>query len=150
MIPGISSETILRPASISEEELLELIAKLNSDAAVDGLLVQLPLPGEQLSSPSCTPTELPRAAGWGILPCPPPQQQLLQGSVSGPGIYSCGGVSASPAASVPENPLGVSRAGPAWCSQCPGLGAASLRLGVLGRVRPHTLKGLQGHSSSLG
>uniref|UniRef100_A0A674H420 Uncharacterized protein n=1 Tax=Taeniopygia guttata TaxID=59729 RepID=A0A674H420_TAEGU len=41
---GISSETILRPASISEEELLELIAKLNSDAAVDGLLVQLPLP----------------------------------------------------------------------------------------------------------
>ncbi|XP_038016273.1 bifunctional methylenetetrahydrofolate dehydrogenase/cyclohydrolase, mitochondrial [Motacilla alba alba] len=41
---GISSETILRPASISEEELLELIAKLNSDTAVDGLLVQLPLP----------------------------------------------------------------------------------------------------------
>lgn len=41
---GISSETILRPASISEEELLELIGKLNSDAAVDGLLVQLPLP----------------------------------------------------------------------------------------------------------
>ncbi|KAF4803372.1 hypothetical protein TURU_016890 [Turdus rufiventris] len=42
---GISSETILRPASITEEELLELIGKLNSDAAVDGLLVQLPLPG---------------------------------------------------------------------------------------------------------
>ncbi|NXM15912.1 MTDC protein, partial [Ploceus nigricollis] len=41
---GISSETILRPASITEEELLELIAKLNSDPAVDGLLVQLPLP----------------------------------------------------------------------------------------------------------
>ncbi|XP_071273770.1 bifunctional methylenetetrahydrofolate dehydrogenase/cyclohydrolase, mitochondrial isoform X3 [Agelaius tricolor] len=41
---GISSETILRPASISEEELLELIAQLNSDTAVDGLLVQLPLP----------------------------------------------------------------------------------------------------------
>ncbi|NXQ10241.1 MTDC protein, partial [Peucedramus taeniatus] len=41
---GISSETILRPASITEEELLELIAKLNSDTAVDGLLVQLPLP----------------------------------------------------------------------------------------------------------
>ncbi|NWT75989.1 MTDC protein, partial [Prunella himalayana] len=41
---GISSETILRPASITEEELLELIAKLNRDSAVDGLLVQLPLP----------------------------------------------------------------------------------------------------------
>ncbi|KAM6036881.1 bifunctional methylenetetrahydrofolate dehydrogenase/cyclohydrolase, mitochondrial [Theristicus caerulescens] len=41
---GISSETILRPASITEEELLDLISKLNNDANVDGLLVQLPLP----------------------------------------------------------------------------------------------------------
>ncbi|XP_068891483.1 bifunctional methylenetetrahydrofolate dehydrogenase/cyclohydrolase, mitochondrial isoform X3 [Aphelocoma coerulescens] len=41
---GISSETILRPASITEEELLDLIGKLNNDTAVDGLLVQLPLP----------------------------------------------------------------------------------------------------------
>ncbi|KFV03026.1 hypothetical protein N340_06533, partial [Tauraco erythrolophus] len=41
---GISSETILRPASISEEELLDLISSLNNDANVDGLLVQLPLP----------------------------------------------------------------------------------------------------------
>lgn len=54
-IPGISSETILRPASITEEELLELISKLNNDAAVDGLLVQLPLPGEHLSSPPAFP-----------------------------------------------------------------------------------------------
>lgn len=43
---GISSETILKPASITEEELLDLISKLNNDANVDGLLVQLPLPGE--------------------------------------------------------------------------------------------------------
>ncbi|XP_056602777.1 bifunctional methylenetetrahydrofolate dehydrogenase/cyclohydrolase, mitochondrial [Triplophysa dalaica] len=41
---GISSETILKPSSISEEELIELINKLNSDHSVDGLLVQLPLP----------------------------------------------------------------------------------------------------------
>ncbi|NXU88214.1 MTDC protein, partial [Xiphorhynchus elegans] len=41
---GISSETILRPASITEEELLDLIGKLNNDTNVDGLLVQLPLP----------------------------------------------------------------------------------------------------------
>ncbi|XP_025973609.1 bifunctional methylenetetrahydrofolate dehydrogenase/cyclohydrolase, mitochondrial [Dromaius novaehollandiae] len=41
---GISSETILKPASITEEELLDLISKLNNDANVDGLLVQLPLP----------------------------------------------------------------------------------------------------------
>ncbi|MGH0164318.1 UNVERIFIED_CONTAM: hypothetical protein FKN15_046646 [Acipenser sinensis] len=42
---GISSETILKPADISEKELLELIDKLNNDSNVDGLLVQLPLPG---------------------------------------------------------------------------------------------------------
>ncbi|KAL7981273.1 hypothetical protein Chor_002169 [Crotalus horridus] len=42
---GISSETILKPASVTEEELLDLIVKLNHDTNVDGLLVQLPLPG---------------------------------------------------------------------------------------------------------
>ncbi|KAB1267050.1 Bifunctional methylenetetrahydrofolate dehydrogenase/cyclohydrolase; mitochondrial [Camelus dromedarius] len=42
---GINSETIVKPASISEEELLNLISKLNNDSNVDGLLVQLPLPG---------------------------------------------------------------------------------------------------------
>ncbi|KAG6934422.1 methylenetetrahydrofolate dehydrogenase (NADP+ dependent) 2, methenyltetrahydrofolate cyclohydrolase [Chelydra serpentina] len=41
---GISSETILKPASSTEEELLDLISKLNDDTNVDGLLVQLPLP----------------------------------------------------------------------------------------------------------
>ncbi|XP_061117441.1 bifunctional methylenetetrahydrofolate dehydrogenase/cyclohydrolase, mitochondrial [Conger conger] len=41
---GISSETILKPSSICEEELLELILRLNTDHRVDGLLVQLPLP----------------------------------------------------------------------------------------------------------
>ncbi|XP_027011008.1 bifunctional methylenetetrahydrofolate dehydrogenase/cyclohydrolase, mitochondrial [Tachysurus fulvidraco] len=41
---GITSETILKPSSVSEEELMELIDKLNSDHRVDGLLVQLPLP----------------------------------------------------------------------------------------------------------
>ncbi|XP_033829107.1 bifunctional methylenetetrahydrofolate dehydrogenase/cyclohydrolase, mitochondrial [Periophthalmus magnuspinnatus] len=41
---GISSETILKHSSTSEEALLDLIDKLNSDHRVDGLLVQLPLP----------------------------------------------------------------------------------------------------------
>lgn len=41
---GISSETILKPSSVSEEELLDLIYNLNTDNNVDGLLVQLPLP----------------------------------------------------------------------------------------------------------
>ena len=41
---GIRNTTIRRPESISEAELLELIASLNADAEVDGILVQLPLP----------------------------------------------------------------------------------------------------------
>ncbi|XP_056427470.1 bifunctional methylenetetrahydrofolate dehydrogenase/cyclohydrolase, mitochondrial [Hyla sarda] len=41
---GISSETILKPSSISQNELLDLISKLNNDHNVDGVLVQLPLP----------------------------------------------------------------------------------------------------------
>ena len=41
----------MKPASISEEELLNLINKLNNDDNVDGLLVQLPLPGEIWTPP---------------------------------------------------------------------------------------------------
>ncbi|NXV03248.1 MTD2L cyclohydrolase, partial [Cettia cetti] len=41
---GISSEIILRPKDISEEELLDMTVKLNKDSRVSGLLVQLPLP----------------------------------------------------------------------------------------------------------
>lgn len=43
-VTGIRNTTILRPATISEEELLALIADLNADDGVDGILVQLPLP----------------------------------------------------------------------------------------------------------
>ena len=41
---GIRNTTIRRPADITEAELLGLIAELNADAEVDGILVQLPLP----------------------------------------------------------------------------------------------------------
>mgnify|MGYP002624123688 CR=1 FL=1 len=41
---GIRSESHELPESTSEDELLELIGRLNADAAVDGILVQLPLP----------------------------------------------------------------------------------------------------------
>lgn len=41
---GIQSFQETLPASISEAELLALIAKLNADDRVDGILVQLPLP----------------------------------------------------------------------------------------------------------
>lgn len=41
---GIRNTTILKPASITEAELLDIIAGLNADEGVDGILVQLPLP----------------------------------------------------------------------------------------------------------
>ena len=41
---GISNTTIRKPATISEEERLGIIDELNNDDAVDGILVQLPLP----------------------------------------------------------------------------------------------------------
>ncbi|MGL9725296.1 MAG: bifunctional methylenetetrahydrofolate dehydrogenase/methenyltetrahydrofolate cyclohydrolase FolD [Wolbachia sp.] len=41
---GISSETIILPDSISEDELIEKINALNEDLSVHGILVQLPLP----------------------------------------------------------------------------------------------------------
>lgn len=41
---GFKNTTIRKPESVSEEELLGLIAELNADESVDGLLVQLPLP----------------------------------------------------------------------------------------------------------
>ncbi|MDE5715120.1 MAG: bifunctional methylenetetrahydrofolate dehydrogenase/methenyltetrahydrofolate cyclohydrolase [Anaeroplasmataceae bacterium] len=41
---GIKNTTIRKPSSITEKELLEIIYKLNKDAFVDGILVQLPLP----------------------------------------------------------------------------------------------------------
>lgn len=41
---GIRSLQCTRPASISREELFDIIARLNKDEAIDGILVQLPLP----------------------------------------------------------------------------------------------------------
>jgi methylenetetrahydrofolate dehydrogenase (NADP+)/methenyltetrahydrofolate cyclohydrolase len=41
---GLSAQTIRLPAGTPQAELLALVARLNADAAVDGILVQLPLP----------------------------------------------------------------------------------------------------------
>ena len=41
---GIEARDLRLPASTSEEELLRVVADLNSDDSVDGILVQLPLP----------------------------------------------------------------------------------------------------------
>lgn len=41
---GFRNTTLRRPESVSEQEILDLIAELNEDKGVDGILVQLPLP----------------------------------------------------------------------------------------------------------
>ena len=41
---GMHSREIRLPATISEQELLDEIARLNADSAIHGILVQLPLP----------------------------------------------------------------------------------------------------------
>ncbi len=41
---GMFSETFHLPAAVAQEELLELVARLNADARFHGILVQLPLP----------------------------------------------------------------------------------------------------------
>ena len=43
-VVGIKNTTIRKPDTISEAELLDMIAELNADDSVDGILVQLPLP----------------------------------------------------------------------------------------------------------
>ncbi|KAJ7397990.1 putative bifunctional methylenetetrahydrofolate dehydrogenase/cyclohydrolase 2 [Pitangus sulphuratus] len=50
---GISSEVILRPKDISQEELLDMTVKLNKDSRVSGLLVQLPLPDILVTPSQC-------------------------------------------------------------------------------------------------
>lgn len=41
---GMHGETIRRPATISQEELIAIVDQLNGDPAVHGILVQMPLP----------------------------------------------------------------------------------------------------------
>ena len=41
---GISSRKVILPGSIGTEELVEQVRRLNEDDAVDGILIQLPLP----------------------------------------------------------------------------------------------------------
>jgi methylenetetrahydrofolate dehydrogenase (NADP+) / methenyltetrahydrofolate cyclohydrolase len=43
---GIFSELITPPASVTTEEMLELVASLNRRDEIDGILVQLPLPSQ--------------------------------------------------------------------------------------------------------
>ena len=43
---GIASELVRMPAEITTEQLLEKVNELNADAAISGILVQLPLPDQ--------------------------------------------------------------------------------------------------------
>ena len=43
---GIEARDLRLPEETSEAELLDLVAELNADDAIDGILVQLPLPGQ--------------------------------------------------------------------------------------------------------
>ena len=43
-VVGIRNTAIVKPATITEQELLDIIEGLNNDDGVDGILVQLPLP----------------------------------------------------------------------------------------------------------
>ena len=43
---GIASELVRMPAEITTEQLLEKVNELNDDAAISGILVQLPLPDQ--------------------------------------------------------------------------------------------------------
>ena len=42
---GFESTLIERPATLTQEALLEIVAGLNADEGIDGFIVQLPLPG---------------------------------------------------------------------------------------------------------
>jgi len=48
---GMNSEMIRMPAETTQEELLATVEKLNSDDEIDGILVQLPLPGHLDEAP---------------------------------------------------------------------------------------------------
>ena len=41
---GIAAQTILLPAATAQDELLSVVARLNADPEIDGILVQMPLP----------------------------------------------------------------------------------------------------------
>jgi methylenetetrahydrofolate dehydrogenase (NADP+)/methenyltetrahydrofolate cyclohydrolase len=56
---GIVSSAHDLPATTSEAELLEIVGLLNADPAIDGILVQLPLP-RQIRARSSRPSIRPR------------------------------------------------------------------------------------------
>jgi methylenetetrahydrofolate dehydrogenase (NADP+)/methenyltetrahydrofolate cyclohydrolase len=80
---GMRSETIRRPASISQDELLALVAQLNADPRWHGIIVQLPLPGH-IDETAVTSAVLPEKDVDGLHPIN--VGRLFRGE---PGMLSC-------------------------------------------------------------
>jgi methylenetetrahydrofolate dehydrogenase (NADP+)/methenyltetrahydrofolate cyclohydrolase len=80
---GIYNETITPPASVTTEELLELVRDLNTRPEIDGILVQLPLP-EQVDSQRVLLSVAPEKDVDGFHPC---NVGLL--STGRPGLRPC-------------------------------------------------------------
>jgi methylenetetrahydrofolate dehydrogenase (NADP+)/methenyltetrahydrofolate cyclohydrolase len=80
---GMRSETIRRPASISQDELLALVAELNADPGWHGIIVQLPLP-DHIDETVVTSAVLPEKDVDGLHPIN--VGRLFRGE---PGMLSC-------------------------------------------------------------
>jgi methylenetetrahydrofolate dehydrogenase (NADP+)/methenyltetrahydrofolate cyclohydrolase len=80
---GMHSETIRQPASISQDELLALVAQLNADPRWHGIIVQLPLPGH-IDETAVTSAVLPEKDVDGLHPIN--VGRLFRGE---PGMLSC-------------------------------------------------------------
>jgi methylenetetrahydrofolate dehydrogenase (NADP+)/methenyltetrahydrofolate cyclohydrolase len=65
---GIYSETLTPPDSVTTEEVLDSVARLNARADIDGILVQLPLP-KQVDSKQVLMAIAPEKDADGIHPC---------------------------------------------------------------------------------
>ncbi|ODM74972.1 bifunctional methylenetetrahydrofolate dehydrogenase/methenyltetrahydrofolate cyclohydrolase FolD [Bradyrhizobium elkanii] len=85
---GFNSRQFLLPSNVGEAELLELIEELNTNDAIDGILVQLPLPGH--------------INRWRVLEAINPAKD-----VDGFHPYNVGRLAAGRPALVPCTPLGV-------------------------------------------
>ncbi|WFU71401.1 bifunctional methylenetetrahydrofolate dehydrogenase/methenyltetrahydrofolate cyclohydrolase FolD [Bradyrhizobium sp. CB2312] len=85
---GIKSQQFLLPSNVDEAVLLDLIGRLNADDSIDGILVQLPLPGH--------------IDRWRVLEAIDPAKD-----VDGFHPYNVGRLSAGRPALAPCTPLGV-------------------------------------------
>ena len=80
---GLHHETIARPASLTTDELLAIVAHLNARTDIDGILIQLPLPSH-IDSQMCLLAVAPEKDVDGFHPC---NVGLL--STGRPGLRPC-------------------------------------------------------------